>query len=141
MKKSELKKILKPIVKECIQEALLEEGVISVLIKEVVKGTSSTASATEVSKEQAAPTPPSVPDNSAAKQQLEEAKKRLLKSIGGDVDVFAGTAPLSDRGTPSKSGGAGGPLSGVASDDPGVDISSLAGNAGSIWKRLNEGKK
>ena len=38
MKKSDLKKILKPIVKECIQEAFLEEGLLSNVIAEVVKG-------------------------------------------------------------------------------------------------------
>jgi len=140
MKKSELKKILKPIVKECIQEALLEEGVISVLIREVLKGTTTTPPLVATPD---APTPaPAAPavDRSGAQKHLEEAKKRLLKSIGGDVDVFAGTTPLNDRGSSPATAGSG-PLSGISPTDAGVDISSLAGNATNIWKRINEGKK
>jgi len=141
MKKSELKKILKPIVKECIQEALLEEGVISVLIREVLKGTTTTPPlvATPDAPSATTPTAPTV-DRSGAKKHLEEAKKRLLKSIGGDVDVFAGTTPLNDRGSSPATAGSG-PLSGISPTDAGVDISSLAGNATNIWNRINEGKK
>jgi hypothetical protein len=142
MKKSELKKILKPIVKECIQEALLEEGVISVLIKEVLKGT--TPAPLLAAPAPVTPTPTAPPaanvDRSGAKKHLEEAKKRLLKSIGGDVDVFAGTTPLNDRGSSATTAGSG-PLSGISPSDAGVDISSLAGNATNIWNRINEGKK
>jgi len=139
MKKAELKKILKPLVQECIQEALLEEGVISVLIREVLKGT--TPASTPPQVVEAPKTPPRPAPDNTTKKHLEEAKKRLLKSIGGDVDVFAGTTPLNDRGTPTRSSAAGGPLSGIAPNDPGVDISTLAGNASNIWKRINEGKK
>ena len=39
MKKTELKKVLKPLIKECIKEAVFEEGVLSNLISEVLKGT------------------------------------------------------------------------------------------------------
>jgi hypothetical protein len=142
MKKSELKKILKPIVKECIQEALLEEGVISVLIKEVLKGT--TPAPLLAAAPPLTPTPTVPPaanvDRSGAQKHLEEAKKRLLKSIGGDVDVFAGTTPLNDRGSSATTAGSG-PLSGISPSDAGVDISSLAGNATNIWNRINEGKK
>ena len=38
MKKSEFKKIIKPIVSECIKESLLEDGIISGIIGEVMKG-------------------------------------------------------------------------------------------------------
>ena len=38
MKKSEFKKLVKPIIKECISEVLLEEGLLSNVISEVVKG-------------------------------------------------------------------------------------------------------
>ena len=40
MKKNELKKILKPLIKECIKEVIFEEGVLSTVISEVMKGTS-----------------------------------------------------------------------------------------------------
>ena len=39
MKKDELKKVLKPLVKQCINEVLLEEGLLSTVIAEVMKGT------------------------------------------------------------------------------------------------------
>ena len=38
MKKTELKEIIKPLVKECIQEVLIEEGLLSNVVSEVVKG-------------------------------------------------------------------------------------------------------
>mgnify|MGYP003345038245 CR=1 FL=1 len=38
MTKSEMKKIMKPLVKECLQEMLLQEGLLSNLISEVMKG-------------------------------------------------------------------------------------------------------
>ena len=42
MKKDELKKVLKPLVKQCINEVLLEEGLLSTVIAEVMKGTGAT---------------------------------------------------------------------------------------------------
>ncbi len=38
MNKSDLKKVIKPLVKECIHEVLLEEGLLSNIVSEVVKG-------------------------------------------------------------------------------------------------------
>ena len=38
MTSSEMKKIMKPLVKQCLQEMLLEEGLLSNLIGEVLKG-------------------------------------------------------------------------------------------------------
>ena len=38
MKKSELKRTLKPVIKECIHEMLIEEGLLSGIVAEVVKG-------------------------------------------------------------------------------------------------------
>ncbi len=42
MKKNELKKILKPLIKECVKEVIFEEGALSTIISEVMKGTSGT---------------------------------------------------------------------------------------------------
>ena len=42
MNKTELKKILRPLIKECIKEVIFEEGTLSTIISEVVKGTSET---------------------------------------------------------------------------------------------------
>ena len=38
MKKNELKKMLKPLIKECIKEVIFEEGALSTIISEVMKG-------------------------------------------------------------------------------------------------------
>ena len=38
MKKNELKQILKPLIKECIKECIFEEGVLSGIVTEVVRG-------------------------------------------------------------------------------------------------------
>ena len=40
MNKEQLKKVLKPMIKECIKEVIFEDGVLSSIISEVVKGTS-----------------------------------------------------------------------------------------------------
>ena len=39
MTKKDFKRILKPLIKECIKEVMFEEGVLSTVITEVVKGT------------------------------------------------------------------------------------------------------
>ena len=40
MDKAELKQILKPLIKQCIKEVIFEEGTLSTIISEVMKGTS-----------------------------------------------------------------------------------------------------
>ena len=40
MNKEQLKKTLRPMIKECIKEVIFEEGILSSIISEVVKGTS-----------------------------------------------------------------------------------------------------
>ena len=42
MKKNELKNMLKPLIKECVKEVIFEEGALSTIISEVMKGTSGT---------------------------------------------------------------------------------------------------
>lgn len=128
MKKNELKMLIKPIVKECIQEMLIEEGLLSNVVSEVVKGVSTTPLVVE----QSAPSPSKkkerVPD------RLAEHRKKMLEAIGKDsyngVDLFEGTVPThhkeptpgaTDLGSPS---------------DSGVDISSLIGNSKKIWKAI-----
>ena len=73
-------------------------------------------------------------------QRRREAKQRqqqLLSAIGseayGGVNVFEGTAPLSQGGSVSEGPKTQGPLSDVDPNDPGVDISSILGMAGGRW--------
>ena len=147
MKKSDLKKLIKPIVKECIAEMLLEEGMLSSLISEVLQGTGATIT------EAKAPTTKVVDDRMQAhadetkqqmKSQIEETRRKLAESMGkeafGGINVFEGLEPMAAGPAPS-SGGGKGPMSGIAPNDPGVDISALTGIMGNTWKKLSESKE
>jgi len=135
MKRSELKNIIKPLVKECITEALIEEGLLSNVISEVMKGMSPVI--TEV-----APAPERTPVIREARRertvQAKENRKKLLDAIGkdsyGGVDLFEGTAPAPAQQSPESQ--ASSPLGGVAPGDPGVDISKIVGIGAHKWKAL-----
>jgi len=143
MKKSELKKILKPIVKECIQEALLEEGLLSNVISEVVKGLGTTRQPIveqrqnddEMRKLQ-------LQEKQNRSQRINETKQKMLDAINKDayqgVDIFEGTTPMSKGGSLGDGNSPQGPLSGMSSNDPGVDITKFMGNA-NLWKAIAKG--
>jgi len=140
MKRSELKNIIKPLVKECITESLLEEGLLSNVISEVMKGMS------PVIMESAPVADPTAGVQKAAMREVQESKlkqakqnrRKLLDAIGSDsyggVDLFEGTSPAPAQ--QSSESQAGSPLSGVAPGDPGVDISGILGVGGHKWKAL-----
>jgi len=126
MKKAELKNI----IKECVREVVFEEGVLSGIISEVVRGVSPAAA--NVSK-------PSKPVESP---RLSEAKKQVLGAIGNNAyedikkkfpnpELFEGTTPIPD------SGGRGA-LGGTHPHDAGVDISNLPGMG--TWGKIASGK-
>ena len=135
MKKNELKKMLKPLIKECIKEVIFEEGALSTIISEVMKGTSGTQPIVESKARQQ-------PKQNFERQErkMDEAKqrrKKLLDSIGTDayngVNLFEGTTPA-----PAQSQQGQGPLDGVSAADPGVDISSIfSGHSSKIWQKLS----
>ena len=140
MKRSELKNIIKPLVKECITESLLEEGLLSNVISEVMKGMS------PVIMESAPVADPTAGVQKAAMREAQEAKlkqakqnrRKLLDAIGSDsyggVDLFEGTTPAPAQKSPESQ--AASPLGGVAPGDPGVDISGILGIGGHKWKSL-----
>jgi len=136
MNKNELKKVLKPLVKQCINEVLLEEGLLSTVIAEVMKGTGAARIV-----ETAQPVQPKV-NNTAAREkkrkQLLEQKRKLLDAIGTEsyngVNLFEGTTPTKSGPAPGQTQQQG-PLSGVSPNDPGVDISSLMGSAHN-WSKM-----
>lgn len=146
MNKKELKALMKPIVKECINEVLLQEGILSSIISEVVKGTSGLV--TEQRQEKIQRTTERVLEtNEEAMKRIQERKsrsqdqkKKLLDAIGADayggVNLFEGTEPLSQGGNPSQGAQPQGALSGYAPDDAGVDISGLLNLAGGSWKKI-----
>ncbi len=136
MKKSELKSI----IKECVKEVLFEEGVLSNLVAEIAFGISK-AQNTLV---ESAPKTDTRALQEAREQQEEsrrikmlETKRKMLDAMGNSkmANVFEGTEPLRQGGSPNESP-AQGPLSGRDPNDAGVDISGLFSLAGQKWNAL-----
>ena len=137
MKKSALKKI----IKECVKEILFEEGVLSSLVAEVAVGITkaqgivvetkqpqqNTAALQEAKEEEA----------ETRRKKLLETKRKMLDAIGNQkmANVFEGTEPLREGGTPGRTSPHG-PMSGRDPGDAGVDISGLFGLAGQKWNAL-----
>tara|TARA_R110000824_G_scaffold98663_4_gene235313 strand:+ start:5658 stop:6050 length:393 start_codon:yes stop_codon:yes gene_type:complete len=121
MKRSELKKIIKPMVAECIKESLLEEGILSTVISEVVKGMNAQLM---VEDTPVATVPAPQPKNNISTKKLQETKKKMLNAIGkgayNGVDIFEGTTPAPAQQTSTH-----GPLKDLDPSDSGVDISGL----------------
>jgi hypothetical protein len=137
MKKSQLKQILKPLVSECIKESLMEDGLISGIIAEVVKGMSPSEITPAVKKPAVDPELDRMKRNAFSNEQankLQEHRSQLMNSIGSSayngIDLFEGTTPAPADGSPLQQRN---PLSGQASHDPGVDISSLFGATRRSW--------
>jgi len=131
MKKSDLKQLIKPLVKECIHEVLLEEGLLSNVVSEVARGLQPTL----LAESQALPQEPEIKHTTKkSRQQLKAHRRKLMDTIGQDayagVDLFEGTEPLHQSE----------PQEGHAdlgnSQDGGVDISSIFGNASQIWQAI-----
>ena len=139
MNKTQLKKLIKPVVKECIQEVLIEEGLLTEVVAQVTAG---------MSRQPIVESKPKKTNDKLfnedlqmqrktreANKKLQEHRKKLLDSIGGDayngVDLFEGTTPLSNAGESQ-----GPSVLGDNPNDAGVDISSIMGNAGKIWQAI-----
>ena len=142
MNKSQFKKLIKPVVKECIQEVLIEEGLLTEVVAQVASG---------MSRHPIVENKPKKRNDKLfnedlqmqrksreANKKLQEHRKKLLDSIGGDayngVDLFEGTEPLRNTGTPGEAHKPNG--LGDDPNDAGVDISSIMGNAGKIWQAI-----
>ena len=150
MNKNELKKLLKPLIKECIKEVMFEDGVLSGVVSEVARGMGATqivearAPQQKVQKENFA----EMREQSLReqKQKIDEHRKKLMGALGKDayngVNLFEGTTPMASAGlAPGAAPVAQGPLAGVASHDPGVDISGLLGTVGRNWKAHLDAEK
>tara|TARA_Y100001963_G_C6783213_1_gene451109 strand:- start:1459 stop:1914 length:456 start_codon:yes stop_codon:yes gene_type:complete len=147
MKSQELKKILKPLIKECVKEMMIEEGFLSSVVSEVIKGMN--ANVIVESR-----TPQRIQESRSNREEKWEAgleakmeaerQERIrklnesMKSQHG-ADIFAGVEGIPDD--PSASAGAPGALSGIAPDDSGVDISGIMNIAGGArkWGKLAKG--
>ncbi len=137
MKKSELKSI----IKECVKEILFEEGVLSNLVAEVAMGI--TKAQGHLVEHNIPKQDPKALEEARAHQQEErrkkilETKRKMLDAMGNSkmANVFEGTEPLKQGGTPGASS-AQGPMAGRDPNDAGVDISGLFSLAGQKWNAL-----
>ena len=131
MKKSELKKVIKPLVKECIQEVLIEEGLLSNVVSEVVKGITDTTLV-----EQRKPVPQQIvrePKNTNLKEQRQKLMGAINKDAYNGVDLFEGTTPAPAQ---ASQGQAASPLGGTDPNDAGIDISGIMAVGGNRWKDM-----
>ena len=137
MKKSELKNI----IKECIKEILFEEGVLSNLVAEVAfgitKAQGTLVEAAPVKQDTAALAESREQEAEQRRKKLLETKRKMIDAIGNSKmsNVFEGTEPLRQGGTPGDSPGQG-PMSGRDPNDAGIDISGLFSIAGAKWDAL-----
>jgi hypothetical protein len=140
MKVSQFKKL----IKESVKEVLVEEGILSTIVAEVVRGV---MSGNIIMEKQTAPKETPKVDNShlraerttKQREKLQESKQKILDAIGkeayGGVDLFEGTAPMRQGSVPGTGDTSSSPLAGVTPGDPGVDISSIVAAAGN-WKEM-----
>ena len=133
MNKEQLKKTLRPLIKESIKEVIFEEGILSGIISEVVKGTGQQIVETQQPQPQYQQMHRQ--DHENRQRKMQENRQRMLDSIGRDayngVDLFENTTPMTaQQDTSAGSVDLGNPT------DAGVDISSLMGDASKIWKAM-----
>ena len=128
MKKSDLKKLIKPVVKECIHEVLLEEGLLSNVVAEVVKGVGQRPIVE--TQQSPPPTPPPIQTNTKLKEQRAKLMGALNKDAYNGVNLFEGTDPIASNEPIAGQADLGAPT------DAGVDISSLVGDATQIWRAI-----
>tara|TARA_R110002020_G_scaffold216994_9_gene424831 strand:+ start:1649 stop:2026 length:378 start_codon:yes stop_codon:yes gene_type:complete len=124
MKLDEFKKLLKPMIKDMVKQALVEEGLLSSVVSEVARG----LVLAEVSK----PAPPvsREPRRSQVNEAVEAARRDLQTSLQENNTVFEGTQPIASGDQSS------GALSGIAPNDPGVDIDGLLSRVEHKWSKL-----
>ena len=119
-------------IKECIKEVIFEEGILSSIISEVVKGTAQPL----VESRQPTYQQPQV-DYEAKQRAEKERRRKMLDSIGKDayngVDLFEGTQPLKESRSSTPHGSKA--LDGIAPNDPGVNLAALGVNT-AIWSKL-----
>lgn len=145
MKKTQLKQLIKPLVKECIHEVLLEEGLLTEVVAQVAAG----MPRQQLVEAASAPVPKQTKSTfvkqrtqkvAEAKVKLQEHRRRMMDAIGNEafngVDLFEGTEPIRQSGNINETH-----RPSVLGDDPtdaGVDISSILGGSGQIWKAMKK---
>mgnify|MGYP003153670296 CR=1 FL=1 len=125
----QIRTILKPLIKECIKEVLFEEeGVLSNVISEVVKGVQTPI----LESKKVTPTMENLQDTEENRKKAEEERQRRIKRL----NESAGVSVFENMHTEVVDSPQGSPLSGVAPDDAGVDIDAITKIANGKWKHL-----
>ena len=140
MKRSELKQVLKPLVKQCIREVIIEEGLLSNVVTEVVKGLSNASLLVEQKAVQTQEEEPLLEIKRLEAQEeeqrkIKQQKIKILNAAGFGDEIFEGTRALNNSGN-ENGAPAVGSMAGVAHDDPGIDISNIMTIGGNRWKDL-----
>ena len=123
MKTSEFKKILRPLIRQTVKEVILEEGLLTGIVSEVAKGLQGsliTENKNEVHS-----------SSSEKEEEYERERQKRIKKLNESNkfgDVFKGTKEIQEQSN--------GPLSGVSSQDRGVDITAIQKIANGKWKHL-----
>lgn len=139
MDKKELKKMLKPLIKECIKEVIFEDGTLSTIISEVMKGTGATSQPiVEAHRPKPSKVQTRLENDDEAKARVKARQQKLMEAMGAGayngVNLFEGTTPV-----PAQSSTQGqGALAGVEAGDSGVDISKLMNKTSAIWQKMSE---
>ena len=140
MNKNELKKMLKPLIKECIKEVMFEDGTLSSIIAEVMRGTGAAQVQPIVENRQPVRQQRRLATDEEAKARIDAKRKKLMSSMAkgayNGVNLFEGTTPA-----PAQTNNQGqGALAGVAPNDAGIDITALMNKTTAIWQKMNEKK-
>jgi hypothetical protein len=132
MNKNELKNILKPLIKECIREVIFEEGALSSVVSEVVRGMGQPIVENKAPQQPAMQRQETKPE---VKEKLKLKRKQMMEAIGKDayngIDLFEGTTPA-----PAPTQQTYGALDDADPNDPGVDISSVMNKSSAIWSKM-----
>ena len=126
----------------------MEDGLISGIIAEVVKGVGGPQPIVESQPPREDPVSERIRRNAFTQEQsnkLKEHKSKLMSAIGGNayngVNLFEGTTPAPAQASPQQQAQ---PMTGQSPDDPGVDITGLLGSVGRNWNAhmtdVKEGK-
>ena len=142
MKKDDLKKLIKPLVKECIHEVLLEEGLLSSVVSEVVKGMQGNLVLEAPQKQSESLLGDDLQMKRKSREvnnKLREHREKLMNSVGASayngVNLFENTEPMSKHEAVEPRLGS---VDLGSAADSGVDISSIMGDASKIWKAMKQ---
>ena len=140
MKSKDLKQVLKPLIKECVKEMMIEEGFLSSVISEVIKGMNVNVIAESRPSEQ----------NSqeqkwkrSLEEKMEQERQERIQKLNESmekkhkINIFEGVTPAPESAEQTQ----GGALAGQDPNDAGVDISGILNVAGGTgkWKALAGG--